>query len=100
MSPPIFNKKEMCLENWLNETGSFKPNKSELTFGHGYRDCVGKMLAMKELHIVIGYLLLNYKFEFEDKNQEIKTTNRGVNLILPEIGLKVEEIFRKKVREI
>ena len=87
----INNKKEICLENWLDDNGSFKPNKSELTFGHGYRDCVGKMLAMKELHIVIGYLLLNYKFEFENKNQEVKGIVRGVNTVWPEIGLKVSK---------
>ena len=81
--------KRFCLENWLDESGGFRPNKSELIFGHGYRDCVGKMLAMKELHMVMGYLLLNYKFELEDKDVEIKAGGRGAVVIDPPVGVRV-----------
>eukprot|EP01083_Nonionella_stella_P195317 719544_1 len=81
--------KNIVLENWLDDNGFFKANKSEMTFGHGYRDCVGKVLAMKELHIIIGYLLLNYRFVLDDPNTEIKTLNTGINVIHPEIGIRV-----------
>ena len=82
-------KNEICLENWLDDDGSFKPNDSDIIFGHGRRDCVGKMLAMKELHIIMGYLLLNYEFELEDKDIDLKTTFIPVLSIWPEIGVKV-----------
>ena len=84
-------KEEICLENWLDENGNFKPNKNDMTFGHGYRDCIGKMLAMKEMHIVIGYLLMNYQFEFDDPDEiEIKKTDVGVSIINPPLGVKVK----------
>ena len=88
----VNGKQEICLENWLDSEGQFKPNKSEMTFGHGYRDCVGKMLAMKEMHIVMGYLLMNYKFEFDHPDKvDIKKTEVGVSVIKPAIGVKISK---------
>ena len=33
-----------------------------MTFGYGYRDCMGQSLAMKTLYILFGQLILNYEF--------------------------------------
>eukprot|EP01084_Bolivina_argentea_P055310 101412_1 len=85
----IDSSKRIVLENWLDDNGVFRLNKSEMTFGFGYRDCVGKLLANKELHIVIGYLLLNYSFVLKNKEQEIKSMDKGILVIHPQIGVIV-----------
>ena len=89
---------EICLSNWLNkETNKFEMNKSFLTFGYGNRDCVGKQFALKQLYIIVGYLLLNYKFMFDEIDNDshipqIKTRYNGVTVIDPPIGVIVKKL--------
>lgn len=89
---------DITLENWL-ETGVdenslvFKHNRSEIWFGYGHRDCVGKQLATKELHIVMGYLLLNYEFGFKDDIiPDIEESYYGVLVLKPELGVTVKAL--------
>lgn len=87
--------KEIHLENWLNKNGKFEKNDSWITFGFGRRDCVGRELAMKEIHIVMAYLLLNYKLEIgneNDKTREITYKFNGVKSIQPPIGIIVTKV--------
>jgi len=59
---------------WIdNETGNFNNNNDEnlvTTFGFGKRDCVGKTLAIKELYLIIGMLIMKYKFQAPNKDIE------------------------------
>eukprot|EP01084_Bolivina_argentea_P158305 275770_1 len=92
----VNSSNEMCLENWINKnTKKFEINQSFMTFGSGRRDCVGRNFALKQLYIIMAYLLLNYKFSFKnqsDKEKEIKTMFNGVNVIDPPIGVVVEHL--------
>ena len=63
------------------------------------QDCVGKQLAMKEMRVILGYLLLNYKFSIEDKymNMELIPSEGGRRMSsvckpTPEIPLIVKAI--------
>eukprot|EP01084_Bolivina_argentea_P176681 305691_1 len=56
------NPFEFDLNNWLDDSGNFKSNQAFATFGLGKRDCVGRALAMRELYLLLGRLLLRYKF--------------------------------------
>ena len=82
-----------CLENWINnKTNKFEINESLMTFGVGRRNCVGQALAIKEMYIVMAYLLLNYKFLLKDSNIKINTVFNGVNNIDPPIGVIVQHL--------
>ena len=90
---------QICLENWLNEeNGQFYQNPSFIAFGHGRRDCIGKQLALKEMRVILGYLLLHYNFSIEEKfmNQDKIPCKGGQNISVckpePEIPLIVETI--------
>ena len=89
------------MENWLKKSTNkddeylFYQNESFITFGYGKRDCVGKQLAMKELRILFGYLLLNYKLSLKDPNQEIMDSGGnglGVNRLTPPIPVVIQKI--------
>eukprot|EP00486_Rosalina_sp_Unknown_P005729 CAMPEP_0201570688 /NCGR_PEP_ID=MMETSP0190_2-20130828/13035_1 /ASSEMBLY_ACC=CAM_ASM_000263 /TAXON_ID=37353 /ORGANISM="Rosalina sp." /LENGTH=464 /DNA_ID=CAMNT_0047994473 /DNA_START=410 /DNA_END=1804 /DNA_ORIENTATION=- len=98
------NYQQICLENWLKDDSDFESgfkfyqNPSFITFGHGKRDCVGKQLAMKEMRVILGYLLLNYRFKVEDKYMEMDRipckggVRGGVSKPLPQIPLIVEQM--------
>eukprot|EP01084_Bolivina_argentea_P246247 412149_1 len=92
------NGLEMYLENWINdETGKFEINESWSTFGFGRRDCVGRQYAMKEINVVMGYLLLNYTFQVENENEkgnypDIMDRFNGVSVIDPPIGIVVTKL--------
>merc|ERR1712129_402189 len=66
---------EICLDNWLKD-GMDKPvfmkNSSFIGFGAGKRDCVGQQLALKELRVIVGYLLMNYTFALPDEYKAMK----------------------------
>ena len=50
---------------------------------------------MKEIHVVLGYLLLNYKFEIadeEDKTRTITCRFNGVKTVDPPIGINVTRL--------
>ena len=81
------------LQNWINSDGNFEMNNSFILFGFGRRNCVGLQLALKEIYIILGYLLLNYKFSFKNNNDiTIETTWNGVTIIDPPIGVNVQKI--------
>ena len=79
---------DICLENWLvpiddkgddnnNNTNvekkmKFKMNESFINFGYGARDCVGQQLAIKEINLILGYLILNYRIRPENGNAKYK----------------------------
>jgi len=87
------NGLNICLENWLykdnNGNTQFKMNESFIGFGIGRRDCVGKMLAIKELLVIFGHLLINFKWELTNKNQTIKHTAGITVMIDPPIPVKI-----------
>ena len=66
------NGDEIILDNFLikneeDDTMRFVKNESFIAFGVGKRNCVGQMLAMKELYFTLGYLLINYKVSLTNK---------------------------------
>eukprot|EP01084_Bolivina_argentea_P214264 363779_1 len=62
--PKTFN-----LTHWLNDKGEFDQSKNiqDVTFGFGPRECIGKNLALRELHSALPIILHKYQFEY-DKN--------------------------------
>eukprot|EP01084_Bolivina_argentea_P128759 227528_1 len=94
------NLKEICLENWLKQSKDLKQyefvnNPSFLTFGFGRRDCMGKSLAFKEIRIVLGFLLLHYRFTLKNIYQPIKDSGGrpvGAAKLDPQIPVLVEKI--------
>ena len=93
---------DICLENWLrkidnnndNDNYKFEMNESFITFGCGMRDCVGQQLAIKELHLVLGYLILFYKFRVVDGNPsdfQIKRKFSTVYVIENKEGVIIEK---------
>merc|ERR1712154_37158 len=97
------NGKEICLENWLKPIQAkdgrieykFYQNESFILFGHGKRDCVGRQLALKELRILIGYMLLNWNVKLLHPQQEIlHRGGKGLSVasIEPQIPVMIEKI--------
>eukprot|EP01084_Bolivina_argentea_P252944 424752_1 len=91
------NGNDMCLENWLvydeNGNAQFVKNESFVSFGLGRRDCVGRLLALKEISIVLGHLLLNYNLALEDENVEIKANMNITSMVDPPIGVQISKII-------
>eukprot|EP01084_Bolivina_argentea_P218197 370322_1 len=90
-----YKRNDICLENWLNDDGKFQQNQSFLTFGYGKRDCVGRQLALKEIRIILAYLLLNYKLSLKDPKQEVRVVGGngiGIAKIEPGIPVIVEKL--------
>ena len=85
---------QIYLNNWLyknkNNEIKFKLNESFVSFGIGRRDCVGKTLAIKELSIIIGHLLMNYQFELHNKNQTLKYSTGITSVVDPPIPIKIK----------
>ena len=59
---------------------------------------MGKQLAMKEMRVILGYLLLNYRFKVEDKYMKMDRISckggvqGGVSKPLPQIPFIMERI--------
>ena len=76
----------------------FVVNESFVAFGVGKRDCVGRQLAMKEILYTLGYLLMNYKISFENKEDMKRDilsirANNGITAFLdPQIPIKLESL--------
>ena len=94
------NPTKICLENWLKDDNKkFSQNESFLTFGYGKRDCIGRQLAIKEMRIILGYLLLNYKFSLPQKYKNIKNipfkggVRFGAAKPTPQIPIIIQQIF-------
>ena len=63
---------EICIENWFEDDEMLIPLKPRdmpyFVFGiTKSRDCVGRLLADQQVRIGIATLLLNLKFEFDNK---------------------------------
>eukprot|EP01084_Bolivina_argentea_P128761 227532_1 len=96
------NQKQICLENWLKNDSDgnckFYQNESFILFGEGKRDCVGRQLALKEMRILVGYMLLNYQLKLENKNQLIHQNGGsgfGIARIEPQIPVILKKISNK-----
>ena len=85
---------DICLQNWLVDK-KFKMNQSFIGFGTGKRDCVGQQMAMKEIYLVIGYLMLNYQFLPVDNDTSFQI-ERKVGLTT-EIANEIPVVVRKRV---
>ena len=96
------NEDEIILENWLTKDDDggirFVMNESFIAFSVGKRDCVGRQLAMKELYYTLGYLLINYKVSFwnkEDQNKDItliRSVTQSTAFLDPAIPIKIETL--------
>ena len=51
------------IKNWLTQDNKFNDSKYLPAFGHGNRNCAGQILARNELYLVLGLLILHYKFK-------------------------------------
>ena len=49
------------IEHFLDENNKFKLNRNLITFGFGKRDCMGQTLAIKNLNLLFGHIILRYK---------------------------------------
>lgn len=67
---------KMDLSNWLNDDNKFVMNKSFTSFGIGRRDCAGRQLAEKQIQIIMGYIIMNYKLSLQDK--DIDTVDKSL----------------------
>ena len=43
-------------------------NESFIGFGAGQRDCIGRVLAIKDIFKMLGFLLQNYDLRINEKN--------------------------------
>eukprot|EP01084_Bolivina_argentea_P038006 70268_1 len=77
---------EFYIDHFLDKNGKFKMNKNICTFGIGMRNCMGQSLAVKNLYLLFGYLILRYKFEAENKSY-IDSLNH-----IPTVGVGVKSI--------
>jgi len=89
---------EFNINNWLkydeiNKTYKYESNHPNIfPFSLGKRACPGEILALGELHIGVGCLILNYKFKsaVKEEEMEIKTRCELTQVIVPKIPVKVE----------
>eukprot|EP01084_Bolivina_argentea_P259892 438719_1 len=87
---------KIFLENFLSDDKSrFVANPSHISFGVGRRDCVGRGLAKKEIHIILGYLLMNYKITLNkhiDNILDHRKPTLATMFVDPPIGVKLKQI--------
>ena len=87
---------KLILENFLSDDKTrFVLNESFVSFGVGRRDCVGRQLAMKEIQIMLGYLLINYQLKLYKPidNIVLRRKNNGATFFpFPPIGVIVTKI--------
>eukprot|EP01084_Bolivina_argentea_P067964 123688_1 len=74
------------IDNFL-EDGKFKKNAALSTFGYGRRSCPGLSLAKRMLYILVGKMVLNYKFNYGDKALDL---TRGSSIV------RTAEVFAEK----
>jgi hypothetical protein len=74
-------------DRWLHANAKHMENEL-LTFGAGKRTCLGRNIAMLELHKLVPAVLLRYKMQLADENKEWKLRNswiisqEGVDVII------------------
>eukprot|EP01083_Nonionella_stella_P080396 220941_1 len=97
----IQNGDDVCLENWLvygkDDDPHFVKNESFVGFGVGRRDCVGRLLAMKELAIILGHLILNYELSLKDESIKIEVNMNTTTVIDPPIPVQISRIQMKQI---
>ena len=76
--PETFNP-----HRWLDESGTYIPgrHRSFLPFSTGRRNCVGEMLAKKELFLVLTHFVRDFKVE-PNENEKFPTLEGGVGVTL------------------
>jgi len=92
------------LENWfdydeINKKKIFSTkNRPLYAFGVGKRDCLGRQLVEKELHIILGHLILNFEFSFYNQKDysnpskvEIQVQRNVTSFVDPPIGVAVHK---------
>ena len=80
---------DVCLDNWLIKDKEkekekdndiykvkFKMNESFINFGYGMRDCVGQQLAIKEIHLILGYLIVHYQIKAVNGDVKFKINRK------------------------
>jgi len=82
-------------ERWLadreRETRSME--HSLMTFGAGKRSCMGKNIAMLELHKLVAALCLKFRIELAEPDKEWEVRNTWV---LNQTGLDVKLALRQQ----
>ncbi len=78
---------------WLSkeETETKHMDHSILSFGAGKRSCLGKNIALLELHKLVPALLMKFKIELANPNKEWEVSNAWV---LNQTGLEVKLSLR------
>ncbi|KAI3548812.1 uncharacterized protein CCOS01_13119 [Colletotrichum costaricense] len=56
-------------DRWLDTSRANYMDKYMMAFGGGTRTCLGKNIALIELHKLTPHLVWNYRFEFYDQNK-------------------------------
>ena len=87
------DKNKINLSYWMDENGNFKYNKNLMSFGVGLRECAGKSVALKSLLYYTANIILNYKINGPNNNNnfEISQSKHIVRLVEPQIGLKISK---------
>ena len=118
---------DICLENWLVENSSqnndsnensndkdntygirnnrygnkkFVMNDSFTAFGAGMRYCVGRQVAMKELYLILGYLILHYQFRPQNNDASFDIKRRFGLTVSIENQINVVVDKRGMIRQI
>jgi len=68
------NPYKFDLDNFM-EDGKFKNNAAFVKFGIGRRNCPGMSLAKKEIYLLLGRMILNYRFYTKDNDLIQKSKN-------------------------
>ena len=91
------NKNNINLNNWLDGDGKFKMNPNFVAFGIGKRNCLGMQFALNEIYVILGTLLLNYKWKILEN--DLKNVENALNhqrpfsrTLEPKIGIFMEKI--------
>ena len=95
------NGEQLNLNHWLkknsddsnNNKFTFVTNKNSIPFGLGKRECPGQSLAIKELYLFFGNLLLNYQLLAPQDKKDIEldyTWNKVIFHVKPEMGVVVK----------
>ena len=82
------NSSKFNINHWItkdgkkNDNNKYNNHNKSMPFGYGRRNCVGQLLAEKEIRILLANLILNYEFRSNDKdvNDENKNIEMDIKL--------------------